>query len=564
MRLGIFAKTFARPNLAATLDAVVASGLDCVQFNFSSAGLPTLPEKIAPEALDAIAREMQRRRLSVAAVSGTFNMIGPDLAKRREGLRRLETVAASCAALGAPMVTLCTGTRDAQDMWRAHPLNDSAEAWEDLLASMKEALKIADRHNICLGVEPETANVVNSAKKARRLLDQMASPRLKIIMDAANLFHPGDGARMAEMLDEAFDLLGPDIGLAHAKDFRDGAVIEHVAAGRGMLDWARLPRLFRAAHFDGPLILHGLAEDEVKTSAAFLRQALKNAEPPMPAPAGGVFQHDGMDFYYQTEGNGIPFFFQHGLGADVTQPFGLFRPPEGIRMIGFDCRAHGRTRPVGPPEKISLASFADDLLALMDHLRIEKAVIGGISMGAAVALNFATRHPERLLGLVLHRPAWLDRPRGGDAGVFPVIAGLLREHGAEKGLELFKQTEIYRRMLAGSPASASSMASQFLKPRAVENAARLEKIPLDSPGSDRRLWRAIAVPALVTAGGRDPIHPLEYGVILAREIPGAEFKELTPKSVNADLHQEETQRFLENFLARHFQARAYSGSQSCS
>ena len=54
-------------------------------------------------------------------------------------------MAASCAVLAAPIITLCTGTRDPQDMWRAHPLNDSPEAWKDLLASVDEALKIAER-----------------------------------------------------------------------------------------------------------------------------------------------------------------------------------------------------------------------------------------------------------------------------------------------------------------------------------------------------------------------------------------------------------------------------------
>jgi sugar phosphate isomerase/epimerase/pimeloyl-ACP methyl ester carboxylesterase len=551
MRLGIFAKAFVRPNLADALDAVVACGLDCVQFNFSCVGLPSLPEKIDRGVVSAAACELKRRHLAVAAVSGTFNMIDPDPARRREGLRRLGGIAASCAGLGAPLVALCTGARDPHDMWRAHPQNDSAAAWRDLQVSMREALKIADEHGVCLGVEPETANVVNTAEKARRLLDEMGSPRLKIIMDAANLFRPGQGARMAEILEEAFALLGPDIALAHAKDFRDGAEVAHVAAGRGMLDWPRLLRLLRGAGFDGPLLLHGLAEEEVKTSVAFLRQELKKSEPP-PPPVSGVFPHDGIDFHYQTAGGGVPFFFQHGLGADVTQPFGLFRPPGGIRLIGFDCRAHGRTYPVGPPEKISLAAFADDLLALMDHLQIKRAVVGGISMGAAIALNFALRYPQRLLGLVLHRPAWLDAPRRDNVVVFTTMAGLLRQHGAEKGLELFKQSEIYRRALAQSPASAASLASQFLHPRALEAVVRLEKIPLDAPSADRRQWRAIAVPTLVLANGRDAIHPLEYGLTLAREIPGAEFKELTPKTVNAELHGEETQRFLEDFLRRHF------------
>jgi pimeloyl-ACP methyl ester carboxylesterase len=366
------------------------------------------------------------------------------------------------------------------------------------------------------------------------------------------LFRPGDGARMAEILDEAFDLLGPDIALAHAKDFRDGADFAHAAPGQGMLDWPGLLQRFRSAGYDGPLILHGLAEEEVTASAAFLRQALKNAEPPPPAPALDVFRHDGIDFHFQSDGFGVPFFFEHGLGADVAQPFGLFRPPGGIRLISFDCRAHGRTRPVGPPEKISLAAFADDLLALMDHLRIDKAVVGGISMGAAVALNFALRYPHRLLGLVLHRPAWPDGPRRDNVAVFTAIAALLRQHGAEQGLALFKQTEIYRRALSESPGTADSLASQFLHPRAEETVVRLEKIPLDSPGSDRRQWRAIDVPVLVLANGRDVIHPLEYGVTLAREIPGAQFKELTPKSISADQHREETQRFLEDFLLDNF------------
>ena len=56
---------------------------------------------------------------------------------------------------------------------------------------MREALQIADEHRVTLGVEPEVSNVVDSARKARRLLDEMQSPRLKIIMDVANLFHAG-------------------------------------------------------------------------------------------------------------------------------------------------------------------------------------------------------------------------------------------------------------------------------------------------------------------------------------------------------------------------------------
>ncbi|PYJ06149.1 MAG: alpha/beta hydrolase, partial [Verrucomicrobia bacterium] len=160
------------------------------------------------------------------------------------------------------------------------------------------------------------------------------------------------------------------------------------------------------------------------------------------------FSRDGIQFHFRQTGEGVPFFFQHGLGGDVSQPFGLFTPPPGFQLLAFDCRAHGQTSPLGDPQKISFNSFSDDLLALMDHLAIQQAVIGGISMGAGVALNFALRFPERTLGLLLQRPAWLAEGMRKNADVYGFIARLIREHGAQVGLEHFRRSEVYKAMLA--------------------------------------------------------------------------------------------------------------------
>jgi sugar phosphate isomerase/epimerase len=136
-------------------------------------------------------------------------------------------------------------------------------------------MEITEPFNITLGIEPETANVIDSARSARKLLDEMKSPRLKIILDAANLFLSGDGRRMKSIIDEAFDLLGSDIVAAHAKDFRDNsAVVEHVAAGKGILDYGYYVAKLREAEFSGPLILHGLEEREVSDSRHFMQTVL--------------------------------------------------------------------------------------------------------------------------------------------------------------------------------------------------------------------------------------------------------------------------------------------------
>jgi sugar phosphate isomerase/epimerase len=274
MQLGIHIGTFRRSTWQGALDAVEAHGLDCVHFNLKVVGGESMPRRIDDAVCANVAREIAARRLAMGTVSGTFNMIHPDLDKRRDGLARLDTLAAAARRLGTSIITLSTGTRDPDDMWRGHPENGSPEAWRDLVASMGEALRIAEAHDVTLAFEPEVSNVVDSATKARQLLDEFGSPRLKVVMDGANLFHAGELPRMHEILDEAFELLGPEIVLGHAKDLdRDGEAGQ-IPAGQGLLDYDHYLALFWKAGFHGPLILHSLEEADVAGSVAMLREKL--------------------------------------------------------------------------------------------------------------------------------------------------------------------------------------------------------------------------------------------------------------------------------------------------
>ena len=173
-------------------------------------------------------------------------------------------------------------------------------------------------------------------------------------------------------------------------------------------------------------------------------------------------------------------------------------------------------------------------------------------MGAGVALNCALRYPPRLLGLVLLRPAWLDGPMAENARLFSFIAQLLREHGPEAGAKIFKQSAVYSSILQESSDSAESLVALFADPRAVETVARLERIPQDAPNRDRSEWGQIAIPTLVLANRCDPIHPLEFGQVLARAIPHAQFAELTPKSIDLAKYTAELRRHLAEFLQSRF------------
>jgi len=274
MQLGIFARTFPRPNFADTLDAIAALGLRCIQFNFSCLGLPTLPDRIPLDVIERVRVACVSRGIEVAGVSGTFNLIDPDEPKRRAGLARLPTLAHAARALGCELITLCTGTRDPHDMWRAHPENNSPTAWTDLHRSMEQALAVTEQHGIWLGIEPEVGNVVSSVRKARQLLDELHSSRVKIVLDPANLFPPGRVERMRETIEEAFQLLGTDIVMAHAKEIAADGTTGNIAPGRGVLDWNYFLGTLARMEFRGPIVLHGLPEADVPGAVRFLRAKL--------------------------------------------------------------------------------------------------------------------------------------------------------------------------------------------------------------------------------------------------------------------------------------------------
>src|SRR3712207_9087746 len=109
----------------------------------SVAGLSPLPEEIAPALADRVRVAAAERRIALVAVSGTFNMIHPDKEVRRDGLRRLGVLVGACERLGISTVTLCTGTRDPEDMWGPHPDNTRPEAWRGPVATLQEGLQTA-------------------------------------------------------------------------------------------------------------------------------------------------------------------------------------------------------------------------------------------------------------------------------------------------------------------------------------------------------------------------------------------------------------------------------------
>jgi sugar phosphate isomerase/epimerase len=269
--LGLLSPEFPAVSLDANLDTMAATGAISVQFDLVSAVGQSFPVELSPHSLEAINVGFSQRHLTLAALSGTYNMIDPDPQARLVGAEGLDRVIALAPRLGTDVVTLCTGSRDPESMWRKHPDNDTPEAWADLLVQIERAVQVAEQYGVTLAVEPEIGNTINSVHKARRLLDEVRSPQLKIVMDGANIFQRGQLPNMRTVLDEAFELLGSDIVLAHAKDLDKDGEAGHLAAGRGRLDYPYYLELLRKSGFEGAIILHALKPAEAKDRLAFVR-----------------------------------------------------------------------------------------------------------------------------------------------------------------------------------------------------------------------------------------------------------------------------------------------------
>jgi len=223
-RLGIFARTFPRQTPEEVAAAVAWAGYPLGHWNFAAVGRSTL------------AGDVGRVEVAIPSVSATFNVIHPDPERRAAQTAQAVRLIGLVPELGAEVVTLCSGTRDPDDLWRAHPGNLASDAWTDLRRTLDALLEAAGEAGVRLGVEPEPGNVVRDARTAARLLGELGDDApAGIVLDPANLISPETISRQSEILAEAVDLLGPRVVGIQAKDVAASGAA--AAVGTGLLDY---------------------------------------------------------------------------------------------------------------------------------------------------------------------------------------------------------------------------------------------------------------------------------------------------------------------------------------
>jgi pimeloyl-ACP methyl ester carboxylesterase len=260
----------------------------------------------------------------------------------------------------------------------------------------------------------------------------------------------------------------------------------------------------------------------------------------------GSFEHRGRRLVYDDYDGGSSrvLVYLHGLLLDAELNRGIADAlaAQGHRVVLLDLLGHGRSDAPTHASEYRIDSYAEQVVALLDHLGVDRAVLGGLSLGANVSLVAAAEHPERVRGLILEMPVmeWAV-----PAAAMAFVPMLLAAH---YGRPLLRITSSLMSRVPRTPLSAlnSVMDAASLSPEVMSSILHGVLVGPVVPTTEQR--EGIGVPALVLAHTHDLIHPFNDARNLAEQLPAARLVR-AHSPLELRLQPERLTRELGDFLA---------------
>jgi pimeloyl-ACP methyl ester carboxylesterase len=226
------------------------------------------------------------------------------------------------------------------------------------------------------------------------------------------------------------------------------------------------------------------------------------------------------------------------------------------RVITPDLRGSGKS---WCGSRLTFDRLADDVAALLDHIGVDRAVVGGVSGGSGVALRFALRHPSRTAGIVLVQPVYGGEERGytdpqkQTFAMMDAVASRALAEGVQVLRPLYANLPEPMREKALAMVAAFDAASVVATSHFIASGAQ--------PFTSAADLKSLSMPTLLIRGG-DPLHPAEVSDLYAENIPGCSVAPASTPDVAAEIgafcdqRTEEPRQFTTTaFLDRHMNAR---------
>jgi pimeloyl-ACP methyl ester carboxylesterase len=252
------------------------------------------------------------------------------------------------------------------------------------------------------------------------------------------------------------------------------------------------------------------------------------------------FVHEGHRLAYSEFGAGPrPFVLLPGLTLprSMQTPLATSLAERGHRVITLDLLGHGESDRPSDMWRYSMPLFAEQVVALMDELAIEEAVVGGTSLGANVTLETLVLAPDRVRGAVIEMPV-LDNALLGCALAFtPLLVGYT------VGLPITRPLSWLIRQLPRTPWHLANVGLTVLGQDPKPSGALLQGLFFGRVAPPRSERSQIETHSLVIGHPRDPVHPFSDADMLVRELPDARMVEansilelrLTPERLTGEI-----------------------------
>lgn len=259
------------------------------------------------------------------------------------------------------------------------------------------------------------------------------------------------------------------------------------------------------------------------------------------------FIRDGLALNVVAGKGRQPVVFQHGLCGSAAQTAEAFPDDPRFGLLTLECRGHGAS-PSGDEKRFTIKTFSEDLAILMEEKDLAPCIVGGISMGAAIATRLAVTRPDLVKALIIARPAWVAAAAPDNCAANAEVGEFLSRLAPEEARAAFLAGPTARHLAACAPDNLASLTSFFSREPATVTAALLRRIAVDGPGITETQLAALRLPTLIIATGRDVIHPLAHAQRLHALIPGAVLRTITPKGVDKARYLAEFRSTLLSFL----------------
>jgi sugar phosphate isomerase/epimerase len=214
----------------------------------------------------AIADAYRSAGIKIHSIGVYTNLIHPDQAERHANLDYFEAMMKIAQAMGVRQLVTEAGHFRSDEPEPAVPHHFQEEVWQTMVATGKELARRAEAYDAVILFEPFFRGFLASAKRTRVFLEAIDSPRIRALLDPANLLEVND-------LEEMFEQLAPWVECLHAKD-RKLHVDRGVPAGQGDLDYERFVTLAATRTPHAPLILEYVGPNDYQQARAHLLQAI--------------------------------------------------------------------------------------------------------------------------------------------------------------------------------------------------------------------------------------------------------------------------------------------------